>query len=489
MSESVLKSLFGERIGGIFQRIGAAIAEPQDEAASAEGVARDPAQFTTWLNYHAFDSERDAFILSDGIGFVIEALPQSGADEAMADMLRGLYTANWPAGASLQISLFGTPHIKASLLRYANEREPDADQAQHAAEYGRPARNKSLFRRLARRRVEHYLRGAVRSIAPGANYLLRDIRLIVTGFIPAKATDIAARERLVQLRGTLANTLQGAGYPSKQWKAADLINWCADLCNPHRLFEDAAPRHYDAYRQVRDQIVDIDTRQIASESGLRFRKPNRSDPVDARFFVVKGYPERFSLWRMGSLLGDTLQNTLQYPCPFVITMGVQFLEASGTKAQVGANQMRATQNASSKSAPYMPNVEDKRRDWTAALKEVEQSGNLVRLYHTVGLFAAPEHIEPGRGDGRGLVARSGLLDQQHLLPAPCRFHADAAALILAAAAGCDLQSRHLLDQEPAQCGASGAAHRRVARLAAPGASLWRAPRPGRRSGSVRQPRG
>ena len=407
MTESVLKSLFGARLGGILQRVGAAITEPDATDDANEGVVRDPAQFTTWLNYHAFDADRDVFILSEGIGFVLEALPQSGADQAMADMLRGLYTANWPAGASLQISLFGTPHIKASLLKYANERLPDADQAQHAAQYGRPARNNSLYRRLARRRVEHFMRGAMRSIAPGANFLLRDLRLVVTGFIPAAATDIPARERLVQLRSSTANTLKGAGYPSWSWKADHLINWCADFCNPHRLFEEAGPRNYDAFRQIRDQIVDIDTRQIASESGLRFRKPNRKQPVDARFFVVKGYPERFSLWRMGALLGDTLQNTLQYPCPFVITMGVQFMDASTTKATVGANQMRATQNAGSKSAPYMPNVEDKRRDWTAALKEVEQSGNLVRLYHTIGLFADPTEITRAEAMAEGLWRDQG----------------------------------------------------------------------------------
>ena len=406
MSSTVLSTLLGERLGGFLQRTLDVLQPAHDGGARHEDV-RDPAQFTSWLNYHAFDAEREVFVLSEGIGFALEARPQSGADQAMVDMLRGLYTIAWPAGASLQISIFGTPHIKPALLRYATQRKVDADQAQLAAEYGRPARNRSLYRLLARRRVDHYLRGAVKSIAPGANYLLRDYRLVITGFIPAKVGDVTARERLVQLRANVASTLQTAGFPPRIWGAADLINWCANFCNPHRLFEEAAPLHYDAFRQVRDQIVDIDTRQLASESGLRFRKPNRDDPVDARFFAVKGYPERFALWRMGGLLGDSLQNSLQYPCPFLLTMGVQFQEASAVKAKVSANQMRATQNAASKSAPYTANVEEKRRDWTEALGEVQQSGTLLRLYHTLGIWAHPDDMERAEAIAEGLWRDQG----------------------------------------------------------------------------------
>jgi hypothetical protein len=32
-----------------------------------------------------------------------------------------------------------------------------------------------------------------------------------------------------------------------------------------------------------------------------------------RAYAVKGYPERFSLARMGAMIGDLTQSSLQYP--------------------------------------------------------------------------------------------------------------------------------------------------------------------------------
>ncbi len=405
MAASILETLFGEKMAGIMSSY---FTDETPESVPDEADERDIAKFSTWLNYRAYDSERELFVLADGVGFVLEALPQSGADQAMADMLRGLYTAPWPPGAALQINLFGTPHIKPLLAKYANQRVRDDDHVEQAAEWGRPARNSGLFRRLARRRVEHYLRGAVKSVASSGNYLLRDFRLVVSVYLPCRINDTQARENLVRLRSSVASTLGAAAFPTRQWAPADLLNWCADFCNPHRLLDEAVSTlNYDPHRQLRDQIVDIDTRQIATDTGLKFRKPSRKDDVHARFYVVKSYPERFSLWRMGALVGDTLQNTLQYPCPFLITMGIQFQDPGEVKSLTTANQLRATQNAQSKMAPMMPDLAEKKTDWDEALREVNTSGALVRCYHTLGLFARAGDIDRAESMAEGIWRDQG----------------------------------------------------------------------------------
>lgn len=402
--QSIMATLFGEQAAERAVQF-----FTKDDEAGADEDGADIAKFSTWLPYRAFDAEREAFVLADGIGTVIEALPQSGADQTMADLVRGLFVAPWPAGASLQINLFGTPHIKPLLMRYAAQRQVDEDQAEKAGEWGRPARNSNIFRHLARRRVEHYLNGSVKSIAKGGNFLLRDFRLIVSLYIPCRSQDTQARDQLAALRASVMATLAGAGFPARIWKAPDLINWCADFCNPHRLHDETQSwMSYDPHRPLRNQMVDIDTRQIAADNGLIFRKPSRrDDDVHARFYVVSSYPEKFALWRMGALVGDTLQNTLQYPCPFLITMGVQFRDPGEVKSHTTANQLRASQNAESKMASMMPDLREKKEDWDAALREVNTSGMLPRIYHTLGLFGKADDIQRAEAMAEGIWRDQG----------------------------------------------------------------------------------
>lgn len=380
---------------------------PADDEAGA-GVGRDPGQFRTWLPYLGYDASYEIFTLNGGLGFVLEAAPQSGADQGMADMLRGLYTSPWPSGSSMQITLLATPHIKPFLLQYANLRAVDEDQPDKTLQRGRLARNDNLFRKLARRRAEHYLNGTRTSLSTGGNFLLRDFRLVVSGFLPCRHLDAGAKDEITRLRESVASILLNAAFPTRRWGPNDLINWCGDFCNPHRLFEETAPSTYDPYRPLRDQMVDINTRQFEHRDGITFSKSSR-ESLESRFYAVKSYPERFSLWRMGALVGDSLQGTLQYPCPFMLTMGVEFLNPADVRMSATANQARATQNADSKMAPYMPDAAAKKRDWDAALHEVTTTGSLVRLYHTLGLFARPEDINRAETVAEGLWRDQGFV--------------------------------------------------------------------------------
>lgn len=348
--------------------------------------AGDPEQFATYLPYLAFDEERELFLLRDGIGFAIEVMPQSGADEQMVEVLRSMF-ANWPAKATLQFSLFATPLVRGKLLEYARLRTEDPDQAEKAKQWGRPARNENIYRVLARTRVGYLLKGARQSLTTGIHYMLRDYRLVVSAILPADHENLAKREDLERLRDGLVSTLQAASLPSRRIGAEDLINWVALFANPHRLFQEYPKIHWDDGRTLRDQMVDFDTRQKAEANELVFRRGSKNESYVARFYSIRSFPLRFALWQMGGLIGDMLQGTLQYTCPFVLTMGVSILDQDKAKAWVLANHTRAVQNAKSQMAPLMPDFEEKRKDWHAAAVAIDQGSTFVDLYHSLGLFS------------------------------------------------------------------------------------------------------
>ena len=355
-------------------------------------------QFAGWLPYSAYLAEEKLFVNRDGMGFLLEVMPQSGADERMAEVLVSLY-ANCPPDTGLQFHLFASPHIRHQLRQYTNLRVEDEDQAEKARPFGRPVPNENLFRKLARQRVQHLLRGTQTSLTAGFHYTLRDFRLMLSVSFPGDAADLNSREALLTLRDSMAATLRAAMLPNRVCDAADLINWCALFTNPDRIahsdaedlqFDDDRWLHYDDGREIRDQIVDFDTIQDPHPSGITLWKETSAEVLEARFYSIKSFPEKFALWQMGSLIGDLMQPALQYSAPFLITLGVHILDPNATKSVVTANHVRATQNAKSKMADVMPDVRKKLDDWSAAANAIDTGGSLVSLYHQLAIFTHPD---------------------------------------------------------------------------------------------------
>jgi conjugal transfer ATP-binding protein TraC len=355
------------------------------------GNEESPAdQFASWLPYISYLHEEQLFVNRDGVGFMLEVMPQSGADDRMVEVLISLY-ANCPSGAGVQFHLFGSPHIRPQLRQYANLRTEDSDQLDKAGAWGRPARNDNLYRKLARRRFEHLTKGAHHSLTQGFHYTVRDFRLVMSVAIQGDPEDLGLREQIVSLRDGMATTLRSASLPNRVCDAADLINWCSLFCNPDRINSSHAPDlRYDDGREIRDQIVDHDTIQDAVANGLQLWKEGGGPGLDVRFFSIKSFPERFGLWQMGSLIGDLMQPALQYNSPFLLTLGVHLLDPNATRTTVTANHVRATQNAGSKMAVVMPDVGKKARDWTAAADVIDAGGSIVSLYHQLAVFSAPD---------------------------------------------------------------------------------------------------
>jgi len=347
-------------------------------------------QFASWLPYASYLADEQLFVNRDSVGFLLEVMPQSGADERMIEVLTSLYSSCAPF-TGVQVHLFASPHLRETMRRYANRRMEDADALEQSRPYGRPARNDNIYRKLARTRTDHFLAGAQTSLTRGFHYTLRDFRLMLSVTTDANPDDLAKREELCHQRDGMMTTLRAASLPNRICDAADLINWCSLFTNPDRLTRSDAPSlHYDDGREIRDQIVDFDTIQDATPQGLILSKRGLDTVLEARFFSIKSFPERYALWQMGSLIGDLMQPALQYNAPFLITMGVHVLDPTEMKAAVQANHVRATQNAKSQMASIMPDTGKKLQDWTAAANVIDVGGSLVSLYHQIAVFTTPE---------------------------------------------------------------------------------------------------
>ncbi|MBI2293789.1 MAG: type IV secretion system protein TraC [Betaproteobacteria bacterium] len=353
-------------------------------------AAQDAAAFSEWLPYRAYLEDRQVFVNRDSLGFCLEVRPQSGADEEMTRVLTALYAAS-PPGTGIQLHLFASPAIRGPLARYARLRQPD-DDVPEFANLGRAGRHTNIHRIMARRRVEHYLAGSRASLLPTQSYLFRDFRLVVSISIPGNPEDLARLDELLLLRDSARATLHAAGFPSRAWTAADLINWVSALIDPHRQTGDCVALTYDEGRELRDQVIDRATRMRIRQSGIDLFNSAEPRASELRLLSVRSLPPRFALWNMGSLIGDLYQNTLQYPCPFLLTLGVHVLDPEATRNWAYLKAARATTNATSYMARFLPDLQERKSDWDIVLKAMDDGQQLVDLYHQVALFAPSEEI-------------------------------------------------------------------------------------------------
>jgi conjugal transfer ATP-binding protein TraC len=368
-------------------------------------TAGDTAAFSEWLPYRAYLEDRQVFVNRDALGFCLEVRPQSGADEEMSRVLTALYAAS-PAGTDIQFHLCASPAIRRQLARYAALRGQD-DELPEFASLGRAGRHSNIHRTMARRRVGHYLAGSRSSLLPAQSYLLRDFRLVLSISIPGNPENLARLEDLLLLRDSARATLHAAGFPSRTWTAADLINWVSALIDPHRQAGDCIALTYDDGRELRDQVIDRSTRMRIRRTGIDLFNPAADLASELRLLSARSFPPRFALWNMGSLIGDLYQATLQYPCPFLLTLGVHVLDPEGTRNWAYLKAARATTNATSYMARFLPDLQERKADWDIVLKAIDDGQQLVDLYHQVALFASPEEIIRAEQAARAIFRARG----------------------------------------------------------------------------------
>jgi len=373
---------------------------------SASAIAgQDAVQFSQWLPYRAYLDDDRVFVNRDSLGVCLEVQPQSGADEAMARVLTAVYAAA-PRGTGIQFHLLASPAIRGPLARYAGLRQLDNEVPEFAS-LGRAGRHANIHRTMARRRVAHYLAGSRTSLLPTQSYLFRDFRLVVSFSMPGNPDDLARLDELLLLRDSARASFQAAAFRSWTWTAGDLINWVSALIDPHRQAGDGLALTYDEGRELREQVIDRATRMRIRQTGIDLANPADPRPTDLRLLSVRSFPPRFALWNMGSLIGDLYQSTLQYPCPFLLSLGVHVLDPEATRNWAYLKAARATTNATSAMARFLPDLQERKADWDIVLKAMDEGQQLVDLVHQVALFAPAEDITRAEQAARAIFRARG----------------------------------------------------------------------------------
>ncbi len=275
------------------------------------------------LPHEVYDDEYGLFINSDSYGFAIEMTTAVGLGESTLDVLAGLFTGdNIERDTVIQYILYASPDVMPQLTRWANEVHADTTDPDHDDK--RPRRNQNVFRRMARARVDHMLRGNWRSLSSQTSMMTRDFRAFITFQRPlpeGKAEQLSAlmKHKMQSRAAQILSTITTAGLQGRVMDAAQLVNLLDTIINARNIRRDT--RRYEDNELVREQAVAKDNLLLVGRDDLYMNNPDRETHLS--IFGVETYDKYWAGWNNGELIGSLYEDALRISTPFLISVTVR----------------------------------------------------------------------------------------------------------------------------------------------------------------------
>ena len=118
------------------------------------------------------------------------------------------------------------------------------------------------------------------------------------------------------------------------------------------------------------------------------------------------FPEVWPGWRGNALIGDFHRDFLQPGCPVLTCLTVVTGdEAAGEKAFL--KSARATQQAGTGIAKYLPGLPEKARDWQAVTDRIKDGEKLVRACYMAAVYAPLDVLDEAEQAVRAIYHGQG----------------------------------------------------------------------------------
>ena len=353
-----------------------------------------PAALPGLLPWRAFDEANGFFVNAASVGFVLEIPPFAGIAAETLDALAGTLADAAPDRCAVQVIHWASPRFGAAFESWARSRQK-AGPAQEA---------------MAQSRKELLKHAGWRPLHPGGPpFTLSDYRVLVCATLagppgPAPETALGAFRRA--LEGTLAS----AGAVAKRLEPDELLSLAAEWTAPDLAGENDGgllrpPRRWSPRDPIHQQCAAPGHSLAVTPNQLIFGHPDGTD-VAARVLTAAAFPEVWPGWRGNSLIGDFHRSFLQPGCP-VLTCLTLFTGGEDAAERAFLKAARATQQAGTGIARYLPGLPEKARDWQTVTARLKEGERLVRGCYTVCVYAPLKMIDEAESAVRAIYHGQG----------------------------------------------------------------------------------
>ena len=330
------------------------------------------------LPYESYDSESGLYFNTDSVGFMLYAFPAVGINKSQLKILNEMMSCAHEIDTQIQVTLISSPDVSTQTTAWAKARGGASNSKNHG-----------VFETLAAKRTDYLATGKWKSLFKDQSWSPRDYHLVISYSVTlhkAMMEDGVDEQLLTSLSDSnkqIAGALRSAGIASMPLEPELFINLLSGVLNPS---EAPAPNIlYNENDLLNHQILDADTAFLAGSHGSTIRHSDESYSLLP--FHVRQWPRQWAGFNNGELLGSFTNNITRIGFPFIATLAVDFGDPMNFKSKVKKHSLRATQMASSPISKYVPEWQDRKKDWDFVAKEVADGSKLADLFYQIVLFA------------------------------------------------------------------------------------------------------
>ncbi len=353
-----------------------------------------PAPLAGLLPWRAWDEGSELYINAASCGFLLELPPFVGIDEETLGALAGTLADAAPERAVVQIIHWTSPRYGAAIRSWAEPRRLTG-----GVQAGMAARRRALFAHAGWRPLH----------ASGPPFTLNDCRVFLAACLAGPAGP-AAETALGGFRRALEGTLASAGAEARRVEPDVLLSLAAEITAPDLAGEhdgglDRPQRRWSPRDPIHLQCAAPGRALTVAPTGLVFLHPDGTD-VAVRVLSARAFPDVWPGWRGNALIGDFHRDFLQPGAPVLTALTVTMGDAAaGERAFL--KSARATQQAGTGIARYLPGLPEKARDWRFVTERLKNGERLVKACYTIAVYAPLDAIDEAEQAVRAIYHGQG----------------------------------------------------------------------------------
>lgn len=339
------------------------------------------------LPYQAYDSARQLFLNDDSIGFGLELIPLSGADENQITRLVNIFNEKLPEDANLHIQLIASQKIGQRLDEYYETRS-------HFSE---------SLTSLASRRVDYYKKGANTSLSKSIPLFIRDYKLFIYYSEPLSNSIEMQFDEINHLRETWVTALSSI-TSCQNLTVEHFISVVKEILNPSDEIKWSVS-NYNELNRLSEQVINIDTAYDLNDASLAIESNNNNYTIQG--YCVENFPDKTSLWQTSENIGKYFESSLQMQCPFIINFHIKALNRADGQQKAQNQFVMNDKSAHSPLARLMPTLKKKHDEWAMLRENLVGNERLVKAFYQVTLISKTENSKKDAAKFTDIMSANG----------------------------------------------------------------------------------